>query len=240
MRFWCIALCMFSLLIVGCTKSVNLTKEEEKYIKTHIVDWAPGDNYQPFVYIEQGLPKGLAVDYLNLISEKTGLKISVKRAGQLEDILSLLEDQKIDLLAAIRTTPERAVYASFSRPFVYVDLVQVRRVSVPKTAGVGSGYAVVNFLEVERKDLFLLKFDNDEESLKALIDGKVDSIVLDAYAAKTLMKKYNVEFDEIRIPFEYPLSFAVKKDDTVLRSIIDKALTSITPEEHARIREKWM
>lgn len=241
MRFWWLALCVFSFFTVsGCVESTALTTEEEEYVKTHIVNWAADENFQPFIFMDNGMPKGIAVDYLELICAKTGLKIRLEKSGQLETLLGMLRTGPVDMLSSIRTTPERSRYASFTMPFVYVDLVQLRRVSAPITAGVGQGYAVVNFLEIERKDLFLVKFANDEESLKAMIRGDVDSVVMDAASAKTLMKKYNVEFDELKIPFEYPLSFAVKKDNKILKNILDKALTSITPEEHERIRKKWM
>ena len=240
MRFLYMTICAFMFLLPGCSGHTVLTEEEHRYIETHIVNWAADENFQPFIFMENGVPKGMAVDYLDLISEKTGLRIRLESSGQITTILGLLRAGSIDMVAAIRTTPERARYASFSRPFVYVELVQLRKTKMPITAGVGNGYAVVNFLEVERKDLFLVKFDTDEESIKALINDQIDSVIMDAVAAKMLMKKYNVEFDEVRIPFEYPLSFAVKKDNAILRNIFDKALTSITPEEHKRIREKWM
>lgn len=240
MRFWCVAICMISLLIVGCSPPSIFNKEEQAYIDSHIINWAAEDNYQPFIFTDNSVPKGIAADYLELIIKKSGLKIRLEKSGQLEEILELLNTGPVDLVTSIRTTPDRSKYADFSRPFIYVDLVQLKRTAFPITTGVTNGSAVVNFLKVERKDLLLIEFDNDEAALNALINDDVDSIVLDSVSANRLMRKYNVEFDEVKIPFEYPLSFAVKKDNTILRSILDKTLTTITAEENKRIIEKWM
>lgn len=240
MRLVSIALCLFTFfLIAGCSQDVSLTKEEKVYIDSHVVNLGVDINYRPFDYMD-GIPKGMAIDLLDIISKKTGLKIRLEQTGQFEDILGNLRTGNVDLLTALRPTPSRAKFAIFSRPFTIVDIVMLKRVNMPVTVGAGRGYAIVNFIEVERKDLFIHEYDDDDISIQALMAGQVDSIVLDAVVAKQLMRKYNVEFDETRIPFEYPLSFAVKKDNVILRSIIDKALSSISTEEQLRIKEKWM
>lgn len=241
MRFWKIITLAMIVFLSGCGVKGELTQKEKEYINTHIVVWAAEDNYYPFVYIDRfGEPHGLSVDYMKLVSEKTGLKFRLAKHGQLTDILDHLHQGHVDLVTSVRTTPDRSTYASFSRPYILIDLVLVKRTNVPKTVGVGKGYAIEGYLRAARKDLQVVEFLDDEESYKALIAGTVDSVAMDVPSLTALVEKYKAEFDKSSIPFEYPLSFAVAKDNAVLRSILDKAITGITDEETEVIKIKWM
>ncbi len=230
---------LFSL--TGCGVKSSLTQEERNYVNTHTVVWAGEDNYFPFVYIDRyGQPNGLTVDYMNLISEKTGLKFRMAKHGQLATILSSLEHGTVEMVTSVRTTPGRAQYSSFTRPYILVDLVLIKKVNVPKTVAVGRGYAAIDYLKAVRKDLEIVEFDDDEKSYQALIGGVVDCAIMDIPSSRWLTTKYGVDFDKSSIPFEYPLSFAVEKDNFILRSILDKAINDISEDEHAGIKDKWM
>ncbi len=116
----------------------------------------------------------------------------------------------------------------------------IRNTGNPKSVGIGKGYAVRNYVLADRKDLVVFEFSDDEHSIKALLNGQIQSAIMDTESAKMLKKKYGFELDQITIPFEYPLSFAFRTNDTIIRGIFDKAISDITDNEHTRIRRKWM
>ncbi len=230
-----------SFMLLSCDTQYDYTVEEKEYIQSQIVSWAAEDNFYPFIYIDtDGQAAGISKDYMDLITKKTGLKFTMASHGQLMDELDQLRRGSVEMITSIRTTPERAVYASFTRPYIFADTVMIKRTNIPRTVGIGKGYAVKNYLEIERKDLKLMEFENDEQAFKAMQRGEIDSVVVDAVSAKFLIKKYRTIYDVVSIPYEYPLSFAVRKDDARLRVILDKAIALITPEEHEEIRRKWM
>ena len=230
-----------TFMLLSCNAQYDYTAEEKEYIQTQTVLWASADNFYPFIYIDtDGQSAGISKDYMNLITKKTGLKFTMASHGQLMDQLDQLKHGSIEMITSIRTTPERAVYASFTRPYIFADTVMIKRTNIPRNVGIGKGYAVKNYLEIERKDLKIVEFENDEQAFKEMQRGDIDSVVVDAVSAKFLIKKYRAMYDVISVPYEYPLSFAVRKDDARLRVILDKAIASITPEEHTEIRRKWM
>jgi ABC-type amino acid transport substrate-binding protein len=230
-----------SILLASCSNRVDLTQEELDFVTEHTVIWAAEDNSSPLIFVNpQGEPDGISKDYLDLITKKTGLRFKMVLRGQLMDELNSLKLGSVELVTSVRPTPDRAEYASFTRPYVFAETVMMKGVNHPKTVGIGRGYAVKNYLEIERKDLKIVEFSNDEEAFRALQLGEIDSVVVDSISAKSLIKRYRAMYDTIIIPYEYPLSFAVRKDNTLLRAVLDKALSSITPEEHEAIRKKWM
>lgn len=241
MHYWKMLSVVLVLFLSGCNVRSDLTQKERDYVNTHTVVWAAEDNYYPFVYVDRfGVPHGISVDYMKLISEKTGLQFRMAAHGQLSNELSNLRDGRIDLVTSIRTTPERSHYATFSRPYILVDLVMIRRLNTPKTVGVSRAAAAEDYLKAARKELKVVEFDDDEHAYKALVDGTIDSAIMDVISLSAQVAKFRVEFDKSTVPFEYPLAFATTKENEILRSILDKAITDMSDDDHEGIKTKWM
>lgn len=241
MRVWKLLLILCIVTLSGCSVRSSLTQAERDYIHTHTVVWAAGDTYYPFMYVDKNsMPHGIAIDYMALITRRTGLQFRMGVHGQLPELLSALKSGQVDMVPSIRTTPERAAYASFTRPFILVDLVLLKRIRDPKTVGVAKSSAARVYLSAARKDLAITEYEDNTEAYRALMDGRIDSCVMDVMVATALANRFDTEFDKSSVPFEYPLSFATAKDNIILRSIIDKALNSLSIDEQERIRIKWI
>jgi ABC-type amino acid transport substrate-binding protein len=234
-------LLFLAILVSSCAPKHEYTEVEKNYIATHVVEWCARPTSYPYEFLtDDGTFKGLSVDYLELISQKSGIKIRIAAEATMSECQVLLKAGMIQMVSAVRPTPERSEYSTFTRPYVYVETVMLKHTNNPKTVGIGRAYAVKMYLENDRKDLVISEYDDDEQAVKAMLAGGVDSVVMDTESAKMLRKKYRLEVDQVTVPFEYPLSFAFRPGDTVLRGIFDKAISDITDEEHARIRRKWM
>jgi len=226
-----ILILLLTMFLLGsCNKGSLYTADEQEFIDNNIIVWAAEDNYPPFVYLSGNEPIGFSVDYLNEISKRSGLKIRLENHCQLVTCLALLKDKKVDLVTSVRVTPERSEYADFTRPYITVDTVLIKKVNQPATVGAGKGYAIVQFLKQSSPDIKVVEFDNDELALSALIAGSIDSIALDVASARVLREKYKFKFDESSLQINYPLSFAIIKNSK-LKSIIDKTITDIGPRE---------
>ena len=98
--------------------SVQLTAKEQTWLKKHpqvifggLADWAPFD----FVN-KKGQYNGIADDYLQLISKKTGLTF-MPQVDEWSKQLNKLKEKKIDLLASAYFTEERSQFATYSTPY---------------------------------------------------------------------------------------------------------------------------
>jgi ABC-type amino acid transport substrate-binding protein len=233
------AILFFTMLLLGCNSKPNFTPEELLYIKTQSITWAVEDNFPPFVFFRNGVIDGKSKDYLDLISKKSGLIFVEKASCQLVECFNWLDNGSVELITSVRTTPDLAVRATFTRPYLYVSSVIIQRKKFATTIGVGKGYAVKNYLVRERQDLEITEYPDDETAILALIAGEVDSVALDRESANVLIKKYSIDYNQVEIPHEYPLSFAITKNDNLLLSILDKTIDSITESEKDEINKKW-
>ena len=90
------------------------------------VRYAPEADYGPFVYVEKdGVPLGMSVDFLKLISSKTGLQFQALPAQPLSDNLALAKKGGVEVITSLRPTPERAQFLAFTTPYVSIPAVLV-------------------------------------------------------------------------------------------------------------------
>lgn len=235
---------VFSLSMVGCQKkeiTYSFTEEEKRFIETTTIRWASEIDSVPLIFVDStGSPAGISKDYLDLISKKTGLKFVSSHDGNKEEVMLALRNNRVDMVTTMRMTSERFEHVDFTRPYVFSDSVLVKKTNFPKTTGIGRAYAVKRYLVERRQDLTLVEFNSDEDAFRALINGDIESVVMDKFSADYFRKKYNTNFDSVTIKFDYFYSFAVSKELAILKNILDKAIQNITKEEHEEILKKWM
>lgn len=188
-------------------------------------------NYPPYMHIENGQVTGLAVDYLKLVTGKTGLRFDYTSQGALHELLPRLEKSEIDIVTSVRDTPERSTYALFTPPFAYVGTVLVVNPGTerPKTVAVGRGFAIEAWLKRNRTELVLVPVSSDEDALLLLKHKQVDAAALDevslAYLQRRLSFNSGIAYN---LPHSYPLAFAVSKSQVELHRVLSKAITGIS------------
>jgi len=237
-------------LITGCTPKVDeskipLTEAELAYIAGHpSVAWAVEDNRPPYIFVEGGNPSGLAVDYLELIAKKTGLKFRPVRTGNFQSSVEALRASKVDVMTTLRPTPESSEFMGFTPPFAYQGGVFIFRINTlprsPLTTGILKNSAAKKYLQERFPDMNLIEAEDDEQSVSLLQKGLVDGSVTDAGTAFYLTRKGGIQVRSAIINFDYPYSFGYRKDDTVLGSILTKAIAAITPEDKQKINQRWL
>jgi len=237
-------------LLTGCSKPIDeskipLSEEELAYIASHpFVSWAAEDNRPPYVFVEGNDPRGLAPEYLELIAKKTGLKFKPIETGGFNSSIEALRKGKVDVMTSIRPTPESAEFMGFTPPFAYQGGVFVFRVNTlprsPLTTGILKDSAAKKYLQSRFPDMNLVETEDDEQSISLLQKGLLDGSVTDVGTANYLSKKGGIEIRSAIINFDYPYSFAYRRENTVLGSIMTKAITSIKPEDKTKLNSKWL
>jgi len=82
--------------------------------------------------MKNGNQQGIAVDYLNLISEKTGLKFKFEKQGKWEDVIESFKYGEFQLLHSANRDAERDQYGLFSPPYLTMLIVNIGRVGSPR------------------------------------------------------------------------------------------------------------
>ena len=242
--------------VPGQKKTLKLTAEEQAWLdQNHKVRVRAAD-WPPYLIIkENDPPQGIAIEYLKLIEERTGLTFEYEEAKQpfAEFLESIKQRQGPDMTPLIAQTPGREQYLSFTTPYISSPYVIFAREQEEilldigglsgKTLAVPKGFIIQQLLERDYPEIRLVLFENDEQSLVALSSGKVDAYIGNLTVASHLIQKRGLSNLRVVAPTPYGdqvLSMGNRNDWPELTTIIDKALVSITESEKTAIRNKYV
>ena len=236
-------------------KDLNLSKTEAAWLKAHpIIRIGIDTDFEPFEFLsEDGEYKGIAADYLALLTKKTGLKFKLVQFNSWPETVKAAETRKIDMLPCVGRSIKRSRFLAFTNTFMKFSRVVITRIEsqIDKKSGISafrnlkvgvqkhsSNHA---FLK-ERSTITPILYDTLTGAMMALSSGKIDAIVGNLAVASHLMKSLsltNLKFAAYAEPEPQSLCSGVRKDWPELQSILDSALSSITFKEKSRILQKW-
>ena len=208
------------------------------------------DDFLPMSDLDgQGVPRGMAVDYLNSIGERLSIDIEFEFDPQVHP----LKDEGIIGAAPLSATRSRIDELYFSNPIFaspiavyaagdhsYVDMSNLKTMKVIMIEDhaineyVSTSYGAEELCQV-------VSVANVKEALEIL--GHTDAVFLgDMVTTNRAIDTGN--YNDVRIvgftDYEYTFSFAVRRNALVLEEIIDKTIAQINAEEGVEIRERWL
>lgn len=249
MRFLAIFFIAFSTLYATLT----FTPAEQAYIKNNPVVTLGSDyKWPPFDFVDKnGAPTGLSYDYIQLISQKSGLKFKIYPAIWAETIQNM-KDKKYDGLTCAVKTEERDKFLSFTDPYLSVPMVIIAHINTNdiktlddlkgKVVSINKGSYIHEWLQAKYPSIKLLPSTSNEDSLEMLSLGKVDAYVGNLAVSTYIMNQYllnNLKIVAKLEEFQTSISLAVDKDKPLLFNIIQKTLKDISPKEAQAINSKW-
>ena len=226
----------------------QLTEAEKQRIKSIGTIKVGGDaSYPPFVFVgPDGKLKGLSVDFLDEVTQKLGIKYEITFIGQRAEILKQLEEKKIDITLASRTSSSRP-YLIATQPYEYSrGTIAVRKGTDPgkiKSIGAGRGYASVTWLKLNRPGLEIIELDDDTECLKRLHASRIEACIMGREMMFFLTDHLKIpikDFDLTPTAYEYFLSFGVHTDNNELRLVLSKGVELIPSSRRREILKKWL
>lgn len=241
----------------GGTEELDLTPEEEEFIRQHPTIYLGVDpTFVPYEFIDSdGQYKGIAADYIALISEKTGLQMTIVQGLTWSEAYEKAVQKEIDVLPCVAETPERERYFLFSDTyftfqravFINEDTKGINTFAdlSGKTVAVQINSSHHSYMK-NFPDIQLSLYQTVEGALAAVSSGKeiafVGNLATSSYLAKsegiTNLKFFAIEAEPD--DKSQSLHFAVRNDWPELVSILNKALDSITKEEKTAINNKWI
>lgn len=234
---------------------VALTAEEKNWLaKGHMVRARISD-WPPFMF-QEPQPSGIAVDYLNEVAKRTGLKIQYvpDTIGWKKSLQDLMEDQKQqDLILTINHTEERAEQIIFSDDYLFMPWVIIThedssfigglRDLSGKIVSVEQGYVMQEKLQDKYPAIQQLKAATSLAALKAVSTGQADAYVGNLANSTFLMRQHGLGNLKVAAPTSFEghvQAMGVRRDWPELASIISRSIAAMTPDEHNAIRSKWL
>ncbi|MGH8416385.1 MAG: transporter substrate-binding domain-containing protein [Pseudomonas sp.] len=236
-------------------QKLQLTQREERWIAQHpTVRVVINDAYAPLTFFDaNGNFRGVTADLLDLIKLRTGLRFEVSHAPNMRDMMNRLAQGQADLIGAMVPSDERENRFNFSRPYMDNAFVLVTRkaTSSPsnldqlegKRVALTLGSPVLEYLQQAHPRIYPVEVDNPAQALDMLAHGRVEGAVTSLFSASyfissrglsdALQMRVTVGREPARI------AMATSRNATELSGIIDKALSSIAPEDLAVINNRW-
>ena len=254
--FWLLVLIFIACFSCGAAAAspLNLTPEEISFIKIHPeVRLGVDPRFVPFEFIDSdGKYKGIAADYIGLISQAAGIKMTVAMGLTWTEAYDMALDRKIDVLPAIGKTPEREKHFLFSEPYYHFKRVIVIRNTEKgiktiedlygKTVAVQKHSSHHTYL-LSYPEINLSLYDSVETALTSVANGTETAFLGNLATTHYLINSTgltNLKFIAFESDKQQPLFFAVRKDWPELVSIINKGLATITQEQRIAINDKWI
>lgn len=244
-----------SLYFKNVANDIFLTNEEINFLNKHRTFKLGVDMfYPPFEFINKdGKYKGIAKDYLNIISEKLGIKFEVVPNLTWIEVLENAKNKKLDILPILTNTPQRSEYLLFTDDYVKIPQAIIARDDTEKienfkdikdkTLAVTKGYVDAELLPKKYPNLKIVEVDTLIDALKDIQTGKIDY----AYGNLAVLNYYikensynNIQVLSMPDDLTYSHAMGVRKDWPELKSILNKAIKSISFEETNKIKTKWI
>jgi len=235
---------------------IRLTDKERAFLDTHPRIRVHNEkDWSPFNYHEYGSPRGLSIDYMNLVANRLGIQVNYVTGPSWDDFLGMMKRKELDVMLNIVRTDEREAYILFTEPYARAPNVIVSRESKPyermaelegKTVAFPKGFFYEEVLTASFPGIRRLPLPDTLACLKAVSKGKADAVLSEEVVINSLIHRNMLT--GLRITGEakmgHPdftnLRLGIRDDWPFLHSALMKAMADISPQEMRRVREQWL
>ncbi|WP_033727583.1 transporter substrate-binding domain-containing protein [Pseudomonas cremoricolorata] len=199
-----------------------------------------------------GQLRGLSLDVLELITQRSGLQFEVQTGTGLRQMSEALARGEAQLIAGVPRSPALESRLAFSRAYLSASRVLVTRDeaqapdSLERLRGgnlaVVWGSAVQSLLEEQGGTLALHTFGGPLAALHAVAREQVDAAVLTYDDARSLIARWYP--GRLRISASLPMApahfaLASGRGAVELQGILNKALLSLSPRDSELLVRRW-
>jgi ABC-type amino acid transport substrate-binding protein len=231
-----------------------LSAEEKQWLTDHpVIRLSPNPVFAPIEEVNSdGEYIGMAADYMALIEKKVNIEFTVVGYPSWKKVIEQARQKNVDVLATLARSSQREAYLSFTTAYmnlpgmIFVSDQTPGRVTMDDLKNMNvatpAGDAWRDLIGNNHPDIRLLEAENLTQGLLDLSSGLLDAVIADPATVTNVVREQG--FSNLRIGGEtgYYISFAfaVRKDWPMLIDILEKAIQSISEQEHQAIFDKWV
>ncbi|THB77290.1 MAG: response regulator [Desulfobacteraceae bacterium] len=233
-----------------------LTSSEKAWLKNHPkVTFSVPTTAPPLYYLDnQGELAGINIDYMRFLAKRIGIQIDFKGHTTWNGALEDAKNHMVDGIPNADATDDRKPYLNFTDvysifPQVLVtkgdyslirrfDDVSGKRIAVRKSS------SRVYLLKDQYPESKIVEVDHIEEGLDLLATDRIDALYADlAQVDALLSNKFYTNLKYAVVAETPPVGLArigLRNDDPMLLHIFNKAIASISRQEHLAIKKRWL
>ena len=234
---------------------LRFTAAEQAWLQAghHVRVW--GIDWPPYLFMNETV-RGIAKDYFDRIGDKTGVDFSFVWGSSFGEAIEEMQQRnyaRYDAIFAVMRSPEREKFLEFSQDYLTPPWAIFTRTDsnfisgiqdlIGKTIVVPRQFIIHDLLARDYPHVKLLEVNTVQEALEALATGRADAYIENLVVASYLIQQQG--YSNIKVAAPTPFgnhthAIAVRDDWPELASILDKALSSMTKDEHAAIQNRWL
>lgn len=233
---------------------VALTQEEIAWRdRNPTVSIAVDDDFAPINFLENGRSVGIAVDFLRLIEQRSGLQFEFV-TGSWAELIGRAMRHEVDAIINADKTAERQERLLYTRPYYRVPQAFVVRQNAPAVSApadltdqsvvVLKGTSRIGYLRRRHPDVQIVEAETVMDEFASLLAGEADVIMAALPVVHHAMLESLVSGVRISGVFQTDavdrLHVAVRNSAPQLRSILDKTIAGISREERLEILSRWL
>jgi len=233
------------------TVPVQSSVNSENIEETQVLQLRGDSNYPPFEYLnEQRQPVGFNVDIIHAVAKAMGLKIKID-LGPWDEVMSQLEQGKIDALIGMFQTKERDKKVDFSIPhFVASYAVFVRNDSTIQSLADAKDKNIIvqlsdlghDFVKEQGITSHIITKKDWSEVLQSLANGEGDCAIVSRLQGTRLISKIGITNIKAVGPpiIQRKYCLAVTEGNTALLAKLNEGLSIIKDSgKFDEIYKKW-
>lgn len=237
------------------SRGLTLSTEERSWLKKHpeIVIAFDGD-FAPFSSLTpEKVFVGYAVDVVDLISQRTGIKFRVHPDGVWKSLYESAQNKEVDVVAEMTPREDRKEWFSFTEPYIFQSSyiftkTMDDRIHAPDDVhgfrvSMVDGYNVNKSILADFPDIIPVYVKDTTEALNAIIDNRADLHIGSRAIVEHLIRQHALDNLHAVSLWRKDVSinaFGVRKDWPELVSILNKTLASFSNKEWIALRNKWL
>ncbi len=229
--------------------AIQLTASEHAWLEKHpTIRIGIMNAWPPMDYVDtSGRPQGIGVEFIRAFNKRLDNRLEIV-PGPWGEIYKAVKDKQLDALMDITPLPSREEFFHFTEPYIEVPHLIFTHQNAPqmsslanlagKTVGVEKGFFIVTVLHDKYPQIKVREYTTTSDVLDALSKGEVDAYVGNRAGANYIIENELITNLQAQGKISETSSInaiGVRKDWPILRSILQKLLNDISPQEHLQI-----
>ncbi|HEY7865644.1 MAG TPA: transporter substrate-binding domain-containing protein [Psychromonas sp.] len=231
-----------------------LSSAEQHYLENRDeILMCANPNWMPFESISKaGIHEGMAAEFMNIISQRIGKSIKLVPTKNFSETLSISKRRQCDILSLVQETTQRKEYLNFTEPYLQTPIViatrsdelfidDINKILNRKFTGI-KDFAYINKLKKKYPGIIIDEVSSVEEGIEKVRSGEAYGFLFSLAAIRYKIQQSRITDIKIAGKFDVnnDLAVAVRNDDPMLYSIMQKAVESLTDAERQNIYNKWV
>ncbi len=237
----------------GDSGTIPLSLDEMEFLKRQerITVCVTPDG-MPFEAVVQGQHIGMSKDYLNILTNRLGLKTSIYPTESWPETISALIHRRCDMATLAMKSNRYSHAISYTSPIITSPINIISHQSnkdiydlnslADKQVTMVKDTAAVDFINHHYPSIRIIQTISTQQALEAVNKKQADAYIGSAIIARHAMltqPNLNLKVVDV-IPFNMQLSVAIRSDFPELATLFQKAINLMDKGENQQIYNKWV